>query len=76
VGADFYVPGSKMSRFAAAYTMLPGGTTLIPVFRPRMDPIMSYGAPAFISLGSGLLSSAKDYSRSVHTHTGSAWLTS
>jgi CubicO group peptidase (beta-lactamase class C family) len=62
--AGFYVPATKVNRFAAAYTMGPGGS-LIPVLRPRIDPFMSYGPPDMIMTGGGMVSTAKDYARFV-----------
>lgn len=62
VDTDFYVPMMKLDRFAVAYTMTPG-QTLVPLLRPRIDPLQAYRPPPFISCGSGLVSTLHDYGR-------------
>ncbi|GAB5034796.1 beta-lactamase [Nannochloropsis oceanica] len=59
---DFYVPMSKIDRFAVAYTMT-RGNVLIPFIRPRMDPLQAFSPPTFLSCGSGIVSTLHDYSR-------------
>jgi len=59
---DFYVPMSKIDRFAVAYTMTPG-EILIPIIRPRMDPLQAFRPPTFLSCGSGIVSTLHDYGR-------------
>ncbi|TFJ80083.1 hypothetical protein NSK_008641 [Nannochloropsis salina CCMP1776] len=59
---DFYVPMDKIGRFAVAYTMT-RSNILIPIIRPRMDPIQAFNPPPFISCGSGIVSTLHDYGR-------------
>ncbi len=58
---DFYVPAGKIDRFAVAYTKTRAG--LIPILRPRMDPLQSFRPPTFLSCGSGIVSTLADYAR-------------
>lgn len=58
---DFYVPAGKIDRFAVAYTRTRAG--LIPILRPRMDPLQAFNAPTFLSCGSGIVSTLSDYGR-------------
>lgn len=58
---DFYVPAGKIDRFAVAYTRTRAG--LIPLLRPRMDPLQAFNPPTFLSCGSGIVSTLSDYAR-------------
>lgn len=58
---DFYVPAGKIDRFAVAYTKTRAG--LIPILRPRMDPLQAFRPPTFLSCGSGIVSTLSDYAR-------------
>lgn len=60
---DFYVPVAKIDRFAVAYTMTPNTDVLIPLIRPRMDPLQAFRPPTFLSCGSGIVSTLNDYGR-------------
>lgn len=60
---DFYVPVAKIDRFAVAYTMTPNSNILIPLIRPRMDPLQAFRPPTFLSCGSGIVSTLHDYGR-------------
>jgi CubicO group peptidase (beta-lactamase class C family) len=61
VDTAFYVPRDKLSRYATSYTTTSSGRLQF-VFRPRMDYV-SFWAPNFISLGAGIVSTARDYAR-------------
>lgn len=58
---DFFVPAGKIDRFAVAYTKTRAG--LIPILRPRMDPLQAFRPPTFLSCGSGIVSTLADYGR-------------
>jgi CubicO group peptidase (beta-lactamase class C family) len=58
---DFYVPAGKIDRFAVAYTKTRAG--LVPILRPRMDPLQAFRPPTFLSCGSGIVSTLTDYAR-------------
>jgi len=58
VDTDFFVPESKVPRFAACYAQGPGGTLAL-----QDDPAKSHylSMPPYISGGGGLVSTAADY---------------